>query len=93
MRANLRLIRKSRIYSDEFKREVVSLFEGGKYSVLQLERLYGISNPAIYRWIYKFSTFNVKAQRVIEMKSSITDTFNGPVASYHEKKEIVESSN
>lgn len=73
MRANLRLIRKSRIYSDEFKREVVSLFEGGKYSVLQLERLYGISNPAIYRWIYKFSTFNVKGQRVIEMKSSNTD--------------------
>ena len=93
MRANLRLIRKSRIYSDEFKREVVSLFEGGKYSVLQLERLYGISNPAIYQWIYRFSTFNVSKRRIIEIKLSITDTFNGPVGSYHGKEQIVESSN
>lgn len=73
MKANLRLIRKSRIYSDDFKREIVSLFESGKFSVLQLERLYGISNASIYQWIYKFSNFNVRGQRVIEMKSSNTD--------------------
>ena len=73
MKANLRLIRKYRIYSDDFKREIVSLFESGKYSVHQLERLYSISNPTIYKWIYKFSNFNAKGQRVIEMKSSNTD--------------------
>ena len=72
MQTNLRLIRKSRVYSDDFKREIVSLFESGKLSVLQLERLYGISNPTIYNWIYKFSNFNEKGQRIMEMKSSST---------------------
>ena len=56
MQTNLRLIRKSRVYSDDFKREIVSLFESGKLSVLQLERLYGISNPTIYNWILNFLT-------------------------------------
>ncbi|MCT1527023.1 transposase [Sphingobacterium hotanense] len=73
MQTNLRLIRKSRVYSDDFKREIVSLFESGKFSVLQLARLYGISNPTIYQWIYKFSNFNEKGQRIMEMKSSSTN--------------------
>ena len=72
MKANLRKIRKHRVYSEEFKREIVSLFESGKLSVLQIEKVYGISNSIIYRWIYKFSTFNEKGQRVVEMKASDT---------------------
>ena len=73
MKANLKQLRKNRKYSDEFKKEIVSLFEKGKFSVLQLEKLYGVSNPTIYKWIYKFSTFNEKGFRVVEMKeSSIT---------------------
>lgn len=36
----------------------------------QLEKLYGVDNVSIYRWIYKFSTFNEKGFRVIEMKES-----------------------
>lgn len=70
MRANLKQIRKHRLYSDEFKKEIVSIFESGKSSVPQLEKLYGISSTVIYRWIYKFSTFNEKGFRVIEMKAS-----------------------
>lgn len=69
----MRLIRKTRIYSEEFKRELVTMFESGKFSVRQLERLYGVSNPTIYRWIYKFSNFNSIGQRIIEMKSSSTE--------------------
>lgn len=70
MKANLRQLRKNRKYSEEFKKEIVSLFEKGKFSVLQLEKLYGIGNPTIYNWIYKFSTFNEKGIRVVEMKES-----------------------
>lgn len=70
MRTNLRELRKSRKYSDEFKKEIVSLFEKGKFSVIQLEKLYGIGNPTIYKWIYKFSTFNEKGFRIVEMKES-----------------------
>lgn len=70
MKANLKQIRKHRRYSEEFKKEIVSIFESGKFSILQIEKLYGISNPLIYKWIYKFSTFNEKGFRVIEMKDS-----------------------
>lgn len=66
MKANLHQIRKTRCYSEVFKREIVSMFESGKFSVPQLEKLYKISNPTIYNWIYKFSTFNQKGYRVIE---------------------------
>ncbi len=73
MKTNLRELRKNRKYSEEFKKEIVSLFEKGKFSVLQLEKLYDVHNVTIYKWIYKFSTFNEKGVRVVEMKeSSIT---------------------
>lgn len=70
MKANVRSIRKQRKYSEEFKKRLVADFEKGKYSVPQLERLHGVSNGTIYRWIYKFSTFNEKGFRVVEMKDS-----------------------
>ena len=70
MRANLKKIRKRRSYTDEFKKEIVKGFESGEFSVSQLGKLYGIHNVVIYRWIYKFSTFNEKGVRVVEMKQS-----------------------
>ena len=72
MKANLRSIRKQRKYSEEFKKQLVSEFESGKYSVSDLEKLHGVSNPTIYNWIYKFSNFNQKGYRVVEHKSSST---------------------
>lgn len=77
MKANLREIKKHRRYSTDFKKELVSLFESGKYSVVQLEKLYGISNPTIYRWIYKYSTFNEKGIRIVEMKKSSSEKLKG----------------
>ena len=70
MKANLRKIKKKRHYSDDFKKELVRIFESGEYSILQLKNLYGVGNQSIYNWIYKFSTFNEKGIRVVEMKKS-----------------------
>lgn len=70
MKANVRSIRKQRKYSKEFKKQIVEDFEKGKYSVPQLERMHGVSNVTIYNWIYKFSTFNEKGFRIVEMKDS-----------------------
>lgn len=70
MRANIRLINKHRHYSKEFKESLVKEFESGQLSVPQLGKLHNISSTIIYRWVYKFSTFNEKGFRVIEMKSS-----------------------
>ena len=38
----------------------------------QLEKLYGIANGIIYSWIYKYSNFNEKGCRIVEMKDSNT---------------------
>lgn len=70
MKPNIRIIRKQRVYSEEFKKSIVQDFESGKYSVLQLERLHGVNNSLIYQWIYKYSTFNDKGYRVVEKKAS-----------------------
>lgn len=70
MKQSLKSIRKQRRYSQEFKQQLVSDYESGKYSVLELEKLHGVSNPTIYQWIYKFSTFNKSGYRVVEMSKS-----------------------
>lgn len=70
MKSSIRLVKSSRRYTEEFKRRIVSEFESGQYSVLQLSRLYGIANSGIYGWIYKYSTFNEKGIRIVEMKDS-----------------------
>jgi len=72
MKANIRLIRKKRKYSEEFKKNLVKDFEKGRYSVPQLEKLHNIHNRNIYNWIYKYSTFNEKGFRIIEMNKSST---------------------
>lgn len=70
MKANVKFINKRRKFSQEFKRSIVAHFESGRFSVLQLSRLHSLSETMIYRWIYQFSTFNQKGQRVVEMKDS-----------------------
>ena len=72
MQANLKKVRKYRRYSEEFKKQLVADYESGRYSVLELERLHRINNKQIYNWIYKYSIFNQKGYRVIEMKDSST---------------------
>lgn len=70
MKTNLRKLRKTRQYCNAFKKQVVADYESGQYSVLELEHLHGIGNRTIYNWIYKFSTFNQKGYRIVEMKDS-----------------------
>ena len=77
MRTNLKKLRKQLHYTEGFKKELVSLFEKGTYSVLQLEKLYGVANSTIYSWIYKYSTFNEKGIRVVEMKTSSSQKLKG----------------
>ena len=72
MKANLKLIKKRRTYSEEFKRLIVKEFESGKFSVLELGRLHQIRVNVIYRWIYKYSPLNDQGQRIVEMTKSST---------------------
>jgi transposase len=72
MKANVKLIKKHRKFSEEFKKSIVNDFENGKFSVPQLERLHQISNRSLYNWIYKYSHSNEQGQRIVEMKDSST---------------------
>jgi len=72
MEANLKQIRKHRRFSEDFRKGIVAQFEKGEFSVPQLEKLYGIANGLIYSWIYKYSNFNEKGCRIVEMKDSNT---------------------
>lgn len=62
-----------RKYSEEFKRKLVEEYESGQMSVPQMERYYGVCNALLYRWIYKYSTYNEKNVRIVEMKDSQTN--------------------
>ncbi len=66
-------VKRIRRFSEDFKLKIVELYEKGKYSVPELEKIYDISNPTIYSWIYKYSHYNKKGIQVVEMKDSQTN--------------------
>ena len=62
-----------RIYSEDFKLKIVKDYEFGTHTVYELEKIYDIPNPTIYKWIYKYSTYNKKSIKVVELKDSQMD--------------------
>jgi len=70
MKANIKKIRHKRHFTEDFKRHLVKEYERGQLGVLDLEKLYQVSNNLIYSWIYKYSNFNKKSIQVVEMKQS-----------------------
>ena len=63
-------IRRRRKFSEDLKKFIVSEYESGKFSVLELSRLHSISFQLIYRWIYKYSLFNKQNTVIMELKDS-----------------------
>jgi transposase-like protein len=59
-----------RVYSEDYRLKFVKFYESGKHTVRELEKIYDISNPTIYKWIYKYSTYNKKSIKVVELKDS-----------------------
>lgn len=72
MYQKVNLIQKRRVFSEEFKREMVTVFESGQFSIVQLSKLYSIAAGTLYKWVYRYSTFNEKGVRIVEMKESST---------------------
>jgi transposase len=63
-------IQSRRIFSEEFKKTCVKEYESGQFSVLELSKLYQINGVIIYRWIYKYSAYNKRKIKVVEMATS-----------------------
>lgn len=70
MKKSLVKVKSTRKYSEEFKLQVVKEYETGIMSVSELCKAYGMCIQAVYDWIYKFSTFNKKSIKVVEMSES-----------------------
>jgi transposase len=67
---NGKVIAVKRKFDEEFKKHLVSEYESGKFRVLELSRLHGISFQNLYKWIYRYSSFNKPNTQIVEMKDS-----------------------
>lgn len=67
-----RRVKRQRRFSESFKKSRVGEYERGEFSILELSKLYKISQQALYNWVYKYSSYNEKQVLVVEEKSSST---------------------
>jgi transposase len=63
-------LRSVRVFTVEFKKTCVKEYETGQFTVQELSKLYQIQAVLIYRWIYKYSTYNKRRIKVVEMADS-----------------------
>lgn len=65
-------IKSNRIFTEDFKKSCVKEYECGQLTVLELSKLYQIHMVIIYRWIYKYSAYNKRKIKIVEMTHSST---------------------
>lgn len=63
-------VKARRRFTEEFKLKVVRDYEQGVHTALEMSRLFAIAEQNIYNWIYKYSTYNKKKVRIVEMSES-----------------------
>ena len=89
MKAKNVKINSRRNFSEEFKKARVKEYEKGNFTVNELSRLYGVHRVIIYRWIYKYSTYNKKSIKVVEMSESSTKKLKDLESRINELEQIV----
>ena len=55
-----------RHFSEAFKREKVKLYQEGKLTALQIQKMYNVSSSAVYKWINKYGTLPKGERMVVE---------------------------
>jgi transposase-like protein len=65
-------LRTRRVFSEPFKKARVKEYETGALTVLEICKLYGVTDGAVYKWIYRYSTYNKKGYKVVEESNSST---------------------
>ena len=61
-----------RVFELDLKLELVKQIEGGKLSLREVSKIYGVSETSIRKWLYKYSDLYKKQTRVIVEKKSIS---------------------
>lgn len=59
-----------RHFTEAFKKEKVTQLDERKITVLQLSKIYEVSETAIYKWIRKYSKYTGKQERMVIEKES-----------------------
>lgn len=77
-------IKRRRTFSEDFKLRIVYEYESGTYGVAEISKLYDIYEQTVYKWIYKYSKYNKKSIKVVELKDSQMDKIK------HMEKRIAE---
>ena len=78
-----------RIFSEEFRKERVKEYEKGEFTVKELSRLFSIKEGVIYRWIYKYSAYNKRGIKVVEMSESSSEKVKDLQKRIRELEQIV----
>ena len=58
-----------KVFSENFKRDKVRLYETGRMTIRQLSTLYEVSETALYKWVDKYRTTPASQRVVIETDS------------------------
>jgi len=76
MKANLKKLRKRRVFANEFKQSLVKEFDTGQFSVNELNRLHGIANSAIYLFVlWSRASSMVSATPLRELKINFLEDY------------------
>lgn len=78
-----------RVFSEEFKKARVKEYENGQFTVKEVSRLFHISEAVIYRWIYRYSAYNKKSVKIVEMSGSSTQKLKDLELRIKELEQIV----
>ena len=70
---NRRIVRQYRKFDDDFKKKIVSEYEKGEFSPTQISKMYNIGISVLYKWIYKYSSFQEKTYRIVEKHESASE--------------------
>ena len=65
-----------RTFSEAFKREKVQELKAGLYSISSFCKLWDVTSPAVYRWIYLYSPEHKKGTTRVVQKDSETQRTN-----------------
>jgi transposase len=65
-------IKTRRLFDESFKKQCVSDYESGRFTVKELSKLFKIHTIIIYRWIYRYSSYNKRKVKIVELADSST---------------------
>jgi len=66
------VLRRSRYFSESFKRKKVEELDKRITTVADLCKIYDVSHTAVYKWIYKYSVMRKKAVKLVVESQSDT---------------------